>query len=129
MRPRTGTRFPSSHPPRVGTTSGEHNLAATMPSQVETEPASRRLGEGEPMLLVHGITDTFRTWELLQPRLASHHDTLAITLLGHSGGKPLDGDTTSLRELVDEAERDMDAAGFETAHLVGNSLGGWIVLE
>ena len=23
----------------------------------------------------------------------------------------------------------MDAAGFETAHLVGNSLGGWIVLE
>jgi pimeloyl-ACP methyl ester carboxylesterase len=92
--------------------------------------ASRRAGDGEPMLLVHGITDTYRTWELTQPLLAERHDTLAITLLGHSGGAPLGDDgTTSLRELVDEAERDMDAAGFETAHLVGNSLGGWIVLE
>ena len=91
--------------------------------------ASRRAGEGEPMLLVHGITDTFRSWELIQPLLAPRHDTLAITLLGHSGGRPIEGGSTSLRDLVDEAERDMDAAGFETAHLVGNSLGGWLVLE
>jgi pimeloyl-ACP methyl ester carboxylesterase len=82
------------------------------------------------MLLVHGITDTWRTWELLAPLLEPHHDVLAITLMGHSGGRALDPDgTVTLRDLVDEAERDMDAAGFETAHLVGNSLGGWIVLE
>ena len=82
------------------------------------------------MVLVHGITDTWRTWELLLPHLESRHDALAITLLGHSGGRALsvDGGAT-LSELADEAERDMDAAGMETAHLVGNSLGGWIVLE
>lgn len=82
------------------------------------------------MLLVHGITDTWRTWELLQPRLDPHHDSLAITLLGHSGGRALgpDGGAT-LAALADQAERDMDAAGMGTAHLVGNSLGGWIVLE
>jgi pimeloyl-ACP methyl ester carboxylesterase len=89
-----------------------------------------RGGSGEPMLCVHGITDTWRSWELLAPLLEPHHDLLAITLLGHSGGRSLDADhTTTLRDLVDEAERDMDAAGFETAHLVGNSMGGWIVLE
>lgn len=89
-----------------------------------------RGGSGEPMLCVHGITDTWRSWELLAPLLEPHHDLLAITLLGHSGGRPpADDDAVTLGELVDEAERDMDSAGFETAHLVGNSLGGWIVLE
>lgn len=91
---------------------------------------SHRSGSGEPMLLVHGITDTWRTWQLLVPHLEPHHDCLAITLLGHSGGRELGPDgRASLAELVDEAERDMDAAGFETAHVVGNSLGGWIALE
>lgn len=92
--------------------------------------AFHRGGSGEPMLCVHGITDTWRSWELVAPLLEPHHDLLAITLLGHSGGRgPEDGHTVTLLDLVDEAERDMDAAGFETAHLVGNSLGGWIVLE
>lgn len=55
---------------------------------------------------------------------------LAVTLKGHSGGRALGEDgRVTLLDLVDEAEADMDAAGFETAHLVGNSLGGWIVLE
>lgn len=91
---------------------------------------SYRGGSGEPMLCVHGITDTWRSWELVAPRLEPHHDLLAITLLGHSGGRALGADgRVTLRGLVDEAERDMDAAGFETAHLVGNSLGGWVALE
>ena len=81
------------------------------------------------MLCVHGITDTWRTWELVLPALAERHDVLAITLLGHSGGRtPGPSGDVTLKELVDEAERDMDAAGFETAHIVGNSLGGWVAL-
>ena len=31
--------------------------------------------------------------------------------------------------LADALERDLDRAGFDTAHLVGNSLGGWMALE
>ena len=82
------------------------------------------------MLCVHGITDTWRTWELVLPALAERHDVLAITLLGHSGGRaPGHSGDVTLKELVDEAESDMDAAGFETAHIVGNSLGGWVALE
>ncbi len=91
---------------------------------------SHRGGSGEALLCVHGITDTWRTWELVLPALERRHDVLAITLHGHSGGRPLEREgEIELLDLVDEAERDMDAAGFETAHLVGNSLGGWIVLE
>ena len=92
--------------------------------------AFHRGGSGEPMLCVHGITDTWRTWEVILPLLEPHHDVLAITLLGHSGGRAPDPSRhVTLKDLVDEAERDMDEAGFDTAHLVGNSLGGWVVLE
>lgn len=92
--------------------------------------ASHRSGSGEPMVLIHGITDTWRTWELMLPYVEPHHNALAITLLGHSGGRALaEEGRATLAELTDEAERDMDAAGIERAHLVGNSLGGWIVLE
>lgn len=110
-------------------------MSASDPSYSATTGADggaifHRGGAGEPLLCVHGITDTWRSWELLAPLLEPDHDLLAITLLGHSGGRALGTDRpVRLLDLADEAERDMDAAGFETAHLVGNSLGGWIVLE
>jgi pimeloyl-ACP methyl ester carboxylesterase len=93
-----------------------------------TFTATHRGGSGPPMVCLHGFTDTWRTWELVLPSLERHHDVLAPTLAGHAGGPALpeevDGDTAA--DLVEEA---MDAAGFATAHLVGNSLGGYLALQ
>jgi pimeloyl-ACP methyl ester carboxylesterase len=77
---------------------------------------------------VHGFTDTWRTWELVLPLLEPHHDVLAPTLPGHAGGPPLPKPVTG-GVLADGVERAMDAAGFETAHIVGNSLGGNVALQ
>ena len=93
-----------------------------------TFTASHRGGSGSPMVLLHGFTDTWRTWELVLPELEKHHDVFAPTLLGHAGGPPLDGEIND--ELIGDAlERAMDEAGFETAHIVGNSLGGYMALQ
>jgi pimeloyl-ACP methyl ester carboxylesterase len=58
-------------------------------------------GTGEPLVLVHGVMATWRTWELGLPVLERHHDALAPTpawsrrraaaggrqlSLGHTGG-------------------------------------------
>ncbi len=53
--------------------------------------ALHRGGGGEPMVLLHGFTDTWRTWELVLPTLEQHADVLAPTLLGHAGGPPIPG--------------------------------------
>ena len=62
------------------------------------------------------------------PELERHHDVLAPTLLGHAGGPPLEGEVSDAL-IVDAIERAMDEAGFETAHIVGNSLGGYVALQ
>jgi pimeloyl-ACP methyl ester carboxylesterase len=72
--------------------------------------------------------DTWRTWELVLPRLERRHDVLALALGGHAGGPPIDG-KISEAALVDAVERAIDEAGFETAHIVGNSLGGHVALQ
>jgi pimeloyl-ACP methyl ester carboxylesterase len=87
-----------------------------------------RGGSGPPLLLVHGFTDTWRTWELILPELERHHDVLAVTLAGHAGGPPLTGPVDDT-VLVDELERAMDRAGLATADIVGNSLGGYLALH
>jgi pimeloyl-ACP methyl ester carboxylesterase len=89
---------------------------------------SHRGGSGPPLVCLHGFTDTWRTWELVLPALERHHDVLAPTLLGHAGAAPLGADVTDA-VLADAVERAMDAAGFATAHIAGNSLGGYVALQ
>jgi pimeloyl-ACP methyl ester carboxylesterase len=89
---------------------------------------AHRGGSGSPMVCLHGFTDSWRTWELVLPALEREHDVLAVTLAGHAGGPPLP-DPISDAALADAVEAAMDEAGFTTAHLVGNSLGGYLALQ
>jgi pimeloyl-ACP methyl ester carboxylesterase len=82
------------------------------------------------MLLVHGFTGTPVMWEPVLGLLQAHHDCHAIALPGHYGGPPFDESGDNLvHAFVDVIERQMDGLGFKRAHIVGNSLGGWIALE
>jgi pimeloyl-ACP methyl ester carboxylesterase len=96
-----------------------------MPS---TFTPSHRGGSGPPLVCLHGFTDTWRTWELVLPALERRHDVLALTLAGHAGGPAIEGEIDDAA-LADPVERAMDEAGFETAHMVGNSLGGSLSLQ
>ena len=89
---------------------------------------SHRGGEGPPLVCLHGFTDTWRTWELVLPMLEREYEVLAPTLPGHAGGPPITG-PVSETVLGDGVERAMDEAGFETAAIAGNSLGGYLALE
>ncbi len=95
-------------------------------SPSEFTPAHRG-GDGPPLVLLHGFLDTWRTWELVIPALERHFEVLAPTLPGHAGG-PV-GPPTSTAAFLDLVERTLDGAGFDTAHIAGNSLGGYTALK
>ena len=89
-----------------------------------------RGGSGEPLVLIHGIGHTWRGWKPMLPQLERRFDVLAVDLPGHGHSAALPAGTDSTPEaLADAVEREMIGAGFDTAHISGNSLGGWIALE
>lgn len=94
----------------------------------ESPTAFHRGGSGPSLVCLHGLLDTWRTWELVLSALERQHEVLAPTLPGHHGGPPF-LPAEGMGGVVDAVERAMDAAGMATAHLVGNSLGGWLALQ
>jgi pimeloyl-ACP methyl ester carboxylesterase len=89
-----------------------------------------RGGSGEPLVLIHGIGHTWRGWRPMLPQLERRFDVLAVDLPGFGHSDPLPAGVDSTAEaLADAVEREMLGAGFDTAHISGNSLGGWIALE
>ena len=89
-----------------------------------------RGGAGEPLLLLHGVTSSWRAWKPVLPMLEQHHDVWAVTMPGHLGGPPLPDGGFSIDVVVDALIEQLDELGIdEDPHVVGNSLGGWAALE
>lgn len=83
-----------------------------------------------PVLLLHGMGCGPWVWDEVRVRMPDV-DLMAVTLAGHRGGRPLElaGPISPAEQMVGDLERQLDAAGVERAHVVGNSLGGWLALR
>lgn len=83
-------------------------------------------GEGRPLALVHGITESRRTWDpLLAPFLAAGYRVIAVDLRGHGASShvaPYD-----LATMAGDLGAVLRAEGADDALLVGHSLGGAVV--
>lgn len=99
------------------------------PLRVPEPAASVRQGSGEPMLLIHPFMLSHEVWTDVVPPLAEEYDVVAATLPGHWGGPHLLRRDVSLDAFADGLEALMDDLGWETAHLAGCSIGGWLSLE
>jgi pimeloyl-ACP methyl ester carboxylesterase len=88
------------------------------------------LGSGEPMLLLHPFMMSQNVWKSVAPMIADtgRYEVFAPTMAGHNGG-PKGPFFLSSGALADDIERRLDALGWDTAHIVGNSLGGWVAFE
>jgi pimeloyl-ACP methyl ester carboxylesterase len=97
----------------------------------EISPALYRAGEGEPLVLVHGFTATWRCWLPVIAELVPRFEVIAPTLHGHDGGPAWPGGTRarSIVDAADHLERQLDELGVGEAHVAGNSLGGALALE
>jgi pimeloyl-ACP methyl ester carboxylesterase len=89
---------------------------------------STRSGAGPPLLLLHGIGATHHDFDRVCGPLSERFDVLSVDLPGH-GRSPRLGQTPTVAALTDELESHLDDCGVETAHVLGNSLGGRLALE
>jgi pimeloyl-ACP methyl ester carboxylesterase len=89
------------------------------------------LGSGEPVVLLHPFLISQLVWETVARQLADtgRYEVFAPTMAGHNGGPRAGTWFMSSSVLADHVERQMDELGWDTAHIVGNSLGGWVAFE
>jgi pimeloyl-ACP methyl ester carboxylesterase len=92
------------------------------------EIAYRLAGNGPVLLLVHGMAGSSLTWRHVMPALAERFTVLAPDLLGQGrsdkprGDYSLGAHANTLRDLL-------DALGYERATVIGQSLGGGVVMQ
>jgi pyruvate dehydrogenase E2 component (dihydrolipoamide acetyltransferase) len=87
------------------------------------------VGDGPPVVFIHGFGADLNTWMFTQPALAEKHRTIALDLPGHGGStKALDGSLDGASFAAD-IDRALAALGIDRIHLVGHSMGGGIALH
>ena len=100
-----------------------------MDHRPEISPSLYRAGQGEPLVLLHGFMSTWHQWRPVLADLIPYFEVIAPTLAGHLGGPPYEEDENTLAAAGDAMEGRLDELGVGRAHLVGNSMGGALVLE
>jgi 3-oxoadipate enol-lactonase len=82
-------------------------------------------GEGPRVVLIHGVGGVMQNWDGVLERLKSRYTVLRYDLRGHGRSEKRSGAYT-LADFVDDHVALLERLGWESAHVVGFSLGGII---
>jgi pimeloyl-ACP methyl ester carboxylesterase len=85
----------------------------------------RSEGTGEPVLMIMGLGTSALGWRRLLPHVRAGHEAIVFDNRG-TGKSPAVTGPSTMEALVDDALSVLDAAGHETAHVLGASMGGMI---
>lgn len=85
-------------------------------------------GEGDPIVLLHGITCSAASWNTLMPTLAQHHRVIVPDLPGHGWSSRARGDH-SIAAFALHVRDLLMGLGVERATFVGHSLGGGVTMQ
>lgn len=87
-----------------------------------------RQGHGRPLLLVHGLGGSWRSWNPILDRLTVERDVIAVDLPGFGETPPLNGEV-SIPTLADAVTDFLQAQRLIGVDAVGSSMGARLVLE
>jgi pimeloyl-ACP methyl ester carboxylesterase len=78
------------------------------------------------LVLLHGYTDSWRSFELVMPLLAQSHRVLALDCRGHGDSAKPDGDDYSTVRLARDVAEFLDHLQVPATTLIGHSMGSFI---
>jgi pimeloyl-ACP methyl ester carboxylesterase len=87
-----------------------------------------RRGAGKPLLLIHGLGGSWKSWQTILDDLAATREVIAVDLPGHGETPPLRGETSvgTLADAVTGFVRENNLTGVDA---VGSSMGARLILE
>ena len=87
-----------------------------------------RSGRGKPLLLVHGLDGSIRSWDTIVDTLAQSREVILIDLPGH-GQTPAEADSGTFDGLARSLDRWLEGENLVGVDMVRSSLGARLVLE
>ena len=90
-----------------------------------TDLSWRTEGSGEPVLMIMGLGTSSLGWRRLLPHVSAGSEAIVFDNRG-TGRSPAVTGLSTMTALVDDALSVLDAAGHESAHVLGASMGGMI---
>jgi len=87
-----------------------------------------RFGNGKPLLLIHGLGGSWRSWSPVLSGLAEHREVIAVDLPGSGKTAPLNGEV-SIATLADAVTGFLEDNHLTGIDAVGSSMGARLVLE
>ena len=88
----------------------------------------RRAGRGRPLLMIHGLGGSVRSWATIAPSLAEQRELILLDLPGH-GATPPEKDSGTFDGVMRSVIEVFEAHGLNGVDIVGSSMGARIVLE
>jgi pimeloyl-ACP methyl ester carboxylesterase len=85
-------------------------------------------GTGEAVLMIMGFMGSSRAWFRLLPHVAAGHRAIVFDNRG-TGDSDRPAGLWSIHDLVRDAVAVLDAAGEDTAHVIGASMGGMVAQQ
>jgi non-heme chloroperoxidase len=96
----------------------------TLPSGVRLQYAETGRADGEPVILLHGYTDSWYSFSRVLPLLAPRYRGIALSQRGH-GDSDRPGSYTG-DDYAADVDAFMEALGIERATVVGHSMGSFV---
>lgn len=97
-------------------------------SSEQTKIHWEEYGAGEPLLLISGLGGTHKDWRRLLPALSAAHRVIVFDNRG-AGETVFSDEAFSIPLMARDAKTVLEAAGIESAHVLGMSMGGMIAQE
>src|SRR5579875_3922335 len=91
--------------------------------------AYERVGNGPPLVLLHGVGHRRQAWNAVTPLLRDRRELIMVDLPGHGESPPFEPNGREpVRAMAEEVLAFLDELGLERPHVAGNSLGGALAL-
>ncbi len=97
----------------------------TLPSGVTLHYAVQGRADGEPVVLLHGIGDSWRSFELALPHIPDRYRVYALSLRGH-GWSDAPASAYAQRDFAADVTALLEGLDLRNVTLVGHSLGSFI---
>ena len=88
---------------------------------------SRVYGEGQPLIIIHGLFGMSDNWNALGKRFAKEFNVHIVDLRNH--GRSFHSDDFSYNDMAEDIEKYIQSANLENPIVIGHSLGGKVAIN